>query len=518
MIEDVEKSGGLVPQDIYDQACVVDWEGGLAVAKRIGLPIMIKASEGGGGKGIRKVESLNDFPAAFQQVQTEVPGSPIFIMAMASNVRHLEVQILADEWGSVISLFGRDCSVQRRHQKIIEEAPVSIAPEHILRAMESAAVRLAQIVGYQGAGTVEYLFDPTSQQFYFLELNPRLQVEHPCTEMVTGVNLPAAQLQVAMGIPLAQFQDTVSIGAFLKKEIVSPRGYVVAARITAENPDIGFKPNSGKVEDMTFHCNANVWGYFAVNSSGCLHEYADSQFGHIFSFGETRELARRNLVVALKELSIRADFRTTIEYLVRLLEIEEFVSNRISTNWLDQLIERKIRSIPPDFCTAIVVGSTIKALKEQDSRSVEFESGVKRGQVLSTTMLSCASRFTVFYNDKMIKVEAYRAGPDLMYIEVNSSSLLVRCRVLNDGGFLVTVGCKTYTVYANEDVDGLRLNIDGRTAILENESDPSKLRSPSPGKLVRYLVDDQSYIKAGSMFAEIEVGKAACCLSSYRPE
>lgn len=128
-------------------------------------------------------------------MQTEIPGSPIFVMKLAKCARHLEVQLLADMYGNAISLFGRDCSIQRRHQKIIEEAPAVIAEPLVFEDMERAAVRLAKMVGYVSAGTVEYLYDP-SGQYYFLELNPRLQVEHPCTEMVSDVNLPAAQLQV----------------------------------------------------------------------------------------------------------------------------------------------------------------------------------------------------------------------------------------------------------------------------------------------------------------------------------
>src|ERR1700742_231239 len=136
-----------------------------------------------------------------------VIGSPIFIMKLADSARHLEVQLLADQYGNNISLFGRDCSVQRRHQKIIEEAPVTIAKPITFKAMEEAAVRLGRLVGYVSAGTVEYLYSHADDKFYFLELNPRLQVEHPTTEMVSGVNLPAAQLQVAMGLPLHRIRD-----------------------------------------------------------------------------------------------------------------------------------------------------------------------------------------------------------------------------------------------------------------------------------------------------------------------
>jgi acetyl-CoA carboxylase/biotin carboxylase 1 len=182
------KPGELVPASLYEKATITTMAEGLVHAKRIGFPVMIKASEGGGGKGIRLVYDEKSFNSAFTQVTREVPGSPVFVMQVVQNARHLEVQLLADNYGNAIALFGRDCSVQRRHQKIIEEAPVSVAPPEVLRAMEKSAVDLAKMVGYTSAGTVEYLYEPSTQKYYFLELNPRLQVEHPTTEMVILFN------------------------------------------------------------------------------------------------------------------------------------------------------------------------------------------------------------------------------------------------------------------------------------------------------------------------------------------
>jgi len=267
-----------VPDHAYKAACVTSVEEGLERAEQIGWPIMIKASEGGGGKGIRKVDSPEGFKNAYNAVVGEIPGSPIFVMKLAGQARHLEVQLLADQYGNAISLFGRDCSVQRRHQKIIEEAPVTIANPEKFEEMERAAVRLAKLVGYVSAGTVEYLYSHAEDVFYFLELNPRLQVEHPTTEMVTGVNLPAAQLLVAMGIPLhrirtiRQLYGVAPHGAseidfdMIKPESNQlqrkprPKGHVVAVRITAENPDAGFKPSSGALQELNFRSSTNVWG------------------------------------------------------------------------------------------------------------------------------------------------------------------------------------------------------------------------------------------------------------------
>lgn len=216
-------------------------------------------------------------------------------MKLAGNARHLEVQVLADQYGQAISLFGRDCSVQRRHQKIIEEAPVTIAKPDTFEQMEKAAIRLAELVGYVSVGTVEYLYNYEDDTFFFLELNPRLQVEHPTTEMVSGVNLPAAQLQVAMGIPLHRIKDIrvlYGLNPYGTSEIdfpfknpesfqtqvkPKPKGHVIAVRITAENPEAGFKPSGGNMQELSFRSNNNVWGYFSVGVSGGLHEFADSQ-------------------------------------------------------------------------------------------------------------------------------------------------------------------------------------------------------------------------------------------------
>lgn len=276
--------------------------------------MIIEASEGGEGKGIRMVGGADDVPDAYRQVSGEVPGSPILIMKLSSNSRHLEVQLLADEYGNAVALNGRDCSEQRRHQKIIEEGPPIAAPPHVWIEMEKAAVALVKAVGYANAGTVEYLYSASDQKFYFLELNPRLQMEHPVTEMITGMNVPAAQLQVAMGIKLyhipelrelygkSRFEDHSAHGSTFIDFDTTPRkppfGHCMAVQITAENAEAGFKPTSGGIQELNFRSTPNVWGYFSMDSSGSIHEYANSQFGHLFSNGKDREDARRNMPLA----------------------------------------------------------------------------------------------------------------------------------------------------------------------------------------------------------------------------
>ncbi|KAI0147214.1 acetyl-CoA carboxylase [Xylariaceae sp. FL1272] len=514
-----------VADDIYLKGCVQSWEEGLEKAKEIGFPVMIKASEGGGGKGIRKAMSEDGFEQLYKAAASEIPGSPIFIMKLAGNARHLEVQLLADQYGNNISLFGRDCSVQRRHQKIIEEAPVTIAKPPTFKGMEEAAVRLGRLVGYVSAGTVEYLYSYEDDKFYFLELNPRLQVEHPTTEMVSGVNLPVAQLQVAMGIPLHRISDirllygvdpktTTEIDFEFKspqsektQRRPQPRGHCTACRITSEDPGEGFKPSNGVMHDLNFRSSANVWGYFSVSTSSSIHSFSDSQFGHIFAYGESRAASRKNMVVALKELSIRGDFRTTVEYLIKLLETEAFEDNTITTGWLDELISKKLTAERPDPILAIVCGATTKAHIACEATIAEYRAGLERGQVPSKDILKTVFPVDFIYEGHRYKFTATRAGPTSYHLFINGSKCQVGIRPLSDGGLLILINGRSHSVYWKEEVGATRVSVDSKTCLLEQENDPTQLRTPSPGKLVKYTVENGEHVKAGQTFAEVEVMK-----------
>lgn len=514
-----------VPDDVYLKGCVQNATEALEAAHRIGFPVMIKASEGGGGKGIRKATTPSNFTHLFSQVQAEVPGSPIFIMKLARKARHLEVQVIADAYGNCISLFGRDCSVQRRHQKIIEEAPALIADPATFVEMERAAVRLAKMVGYVSAGTVEYLYNVADNSFCFLELNPRLQVEHPCTEMVTQVNLPAVQLQIGMGLSLNHISD---IRALYGEDRLStslidfdtpvnpprPMGHVIACRITAENPDEGFKPNSGTVQELNFRSSRDVWGYFSVGAAGGLHEFADSQFGHVFSWGATREDARRSMVLALKELSIRGDFRTTVEYLVKLLETNEFLVSQLDTEWLDGLIAEHVHAERPDTIVAVICGALHIADNDITKRTGEFKHSLSRGQVLPTDLLMQSSDVEFIYDDVKYFVQVYRVRPDAYLICTNDSYIWADLRQLADRGCMIRFNGQSYFTYIKEEVDRFRLTVSGKTCELEKDNDPTILRSTSAGKLLKFYVEDGGHVNAGQAYAEIEVMKMVANIHS----
>ena len=514
-----------VDDDVYNKGCTFSPEEGLAKAKQIGFPVMIKASEGGGGKGIRKVEKEEEFIGFYNAAAAEIPGSPIFIMKLAGDARHLEVQLLADQYGNNISVFGRDCSVQRRHQKIIEEAPVTIAKPDTFQAMERAAVSLGKLVGYVSAGTVEYLYSHAEDKFYFLELNPRLQVEHPTTEMVSGVNLPAAQLQVAMGIPLHHIRDIrllygvdpntsseidfhfTNEESFQIQRRPQPKGHTTACRITSEDPGEGFKPSGGTMHELNFRSSSNVWGYFSVGTAGGIHSFSDSQFGHIFAYGENRSASRKHMVIALKELSIRGDFRTTVEYLIKLLETPAFEDNTITTGWLDQLISNKLTAERPDQIVAILCGAVTKAHIASEEGVEEYRKGLEKGQVPSKDVLKTVFPVDFIYEGERYKFTATRASFDSYHLFINGSKASVGVRALADGGLLVLLNGRSHNVYWKEEPAATRISVDGKTCLLEQENDPTQLRSPSPGKLVKFTVENGEHVRGGQPFAEVEVMK-----------
>ncbi|KAH8725486.1 acetyl-CoA carboxylase [Phaeosphaeriaceae sp. PMI808] len=522
----VDKEGIVTVEDhIYEKGCTKSWEEGLAAAKKIGFPVMVKASEGGGGKGIRKVDREEDFQQLYAAAASEIPGSPIFIMKLAGSARHLEVQLVADQYGNNISLFGRDCSVQRRHQKIIEEAPVTVATPKTFQEMEKAAVSLGRLVGYVSAGTVEYLYSHADDKFYFLELNPRLQVEHPTTEMVTGVNLPAAQLQIAMGLPLHRIRDirllygadphtssTIDFafskeGSAQNQRRPTPKGHCTACRITSEDPDEGFKPSGGTIHDLNFRSSSNVWGYFSVSSAGGIHSFSDSQFGHIFAYGENRQASRKHMVVALKELSIRGDFRTTVEYLIKLLETPAFEDNTMTTGWLDELISKKLTAERPDPMIAVICGAVTKAHAASEACMSEYKTSLEKGQVPSKEVLKTVFPVDFIYEGFRYKFTATRSTIDSFTLFINGTKCAVGVRALADGGLLILLAGKSHNVYWKEEVGATRLSVDGKTCLLEQENDPTQLRTPSPGKLVRFLVENGDHIAKNQPFAEVEVMK-----------
>ncbi|KAG7973943.1 hypothetical protein I3843_06G021300 [Carya illinoinensis] len=524
-----------IPDEIYREACVYTTEEAIASCQVVGYPAMIKASWGGGGKGIRKVHNDDEVRALFKQVQGEVPGSPIFIMKVASQSRHLEVQLLCDQYGNVAALHSRDCSVQRRHQKIIEEGPITVAPLETVKKLEQAARRLAKCVNYIGAATVEYLYSMESGEYYFLELNPRLQVEHPVTEWIAEINLPAAQIAVGMGIPLWQIPEirrfygmeygggydawrktsTLAIPFdFDKAESTRPKGHCVAVRVTSEDPDDGFKPTSGKVQELSFKSKPNVWAYFSVKSGGGIHEFSDSQFGHIFAFGESRALAIANMVLGLKEIQIRGEIRTNVDYTIDLLHASDYRENKIHTGWLDSRIAMRVRAERPPWYLSVVGGALFKASASGAAVVSDYVGYLEKGQIPPKHISLVHSQVSLNIEGSKYTIDMVRRGPGSYRLRMNESEIEAEIHTLRDGGLLMQLDGNSHVIYAEEEAAGTRLLIDGRTCLLQNDHDPSKLVAETPCKLLRNLVVDGSHIDADTPYAEVEVMKMCMPLLS----
>ncbi|KAG2549530.1 hypothetical protein PVAP13_9KG357200 [Panicum virgatum] len=517
-----------IPEEIYKDACVSTTEEAVASCQVVGYPAMIKASWGGGGKGIRKVHNDDEVRALFKQVQGEVPGSPIFIMKVASQVRHLEVQLLCDKHGNVAALHSRDCSVQRRHQKIIEEGPITVAAPETVKELEQAARRLAKCVQYVGAATVEYLYSMETGEYYFLELNPRLQVEHPVTEWIAEINLPAAQVAVGMGIPLYNipeirrfygmdhgggYHDWRKISAVATKfdldkaQSVKPKGHCVAVRVTSEDPDDGFKPTSGRVEELNFKSKPNVWAYFSVKSGGAIHEFSDSQFGHVFAFGESRSLAIANMVLGLKEIQIRGEIRTNVDYTVDLLNAAEYRENKIHTGWLDSRIAMRVRAERPPWYLSVVGGALYEASSRSSSVITDYVGYLSKGQIPPKHISLVNLTVTLNIEGSKHTVETVRGGPRSYKLRMNGSEIEAEIHSLRDGGLLMQLDGNSHVIYAETEAAGTRLLINGRTCLLQKEHDPSKLLADTPCKLLRFLVADGSHVDADTPYAEVEVMK-----------
>ncbi|KAK0396480.1 hypothetical protein QR680_001733 [Steinernema hermaphroditum] len=503
----------IISDELYNQACVETDEEGLRVLreKNITYPVMIKASEGGGGKGIRKCNSDEEFKINFRRA--EVPGSPIFLMKCMVNARHIEVQLIGDEYGTVIPIFTRDCSIQRRCQKIIEEAPAGIVPQRIVKQMQQDAVNLAVKVGYVSAGTVEYMYLPEEEKYYFLELNPRLQVEHPCTEMVANINIPAIQMQIAMGMPLHAIDEIRTffrLGAedkSLPADVIrtDTEKCVIAARITSEDPAEGFRPASGNVESVQFQSNDEVWGYFSVSSSGMVHEYADSQFGHLFARGNNRRKAVSNLICALKELEVRATFTSQVSYLIGLLQDPEFERNNFHTGWLDERIAAKILTMPelsPHI--NIAIGATVIGHARFSEVFSKFRSSIDRGQILPTTDLADSWETELIYKKRKYDVLITWYGRINFMVSMNGSEAHTTVRELNNGQLLVTYGDQSYACHFEEETEHYKVTIGKTLAIFEKENDPSILRSRNAGKLLQYTVPDGARVGVRDVYAEME--------------
>jgi len=336
----------LTPGRILEGTNIDDWK---TQADELGYPLLIKAAAGGGGKGMRIVRESSEFASACKMAASEAKSAfgddRVYLERYVEEPRHIEFQILADNTGKTLHLFERECSIQRRHQKIIEETPSPILDEALRAEMGEAAVKAVQAVKYVNAGTVEFLFDPSTKEFYFLEVNTRLQVEHPITEMLTGLDLVRWQLEIAAGKELP----------FEQKDLTR-RGHAFECRIYAEDPANNFAPSPGKITYMKAPSGPGIRHDSGVYSGYDIPMYYDPILAKLITYGATREEARQRMLNALKEY-VLLGIKNPLAFLIDVFEHEAFIKGDMSTHFIKQHMEDWQPAMPDEdlACIAYVL-------------------------------------------------------------------------------------------------------------------------------------------------------------------
>ncbi len=330
-------------------------------ATKIGFPVMVKATAGGGGRGMRLVETAETLGTALRAARSEAKGAfgddRLLLERAVTEPRHVEIQVMGDRYGNIVHLGERDCSVQRRHQKVIEEAPSPAVDAELRATMGAAAVAAAAAIDYVGAGTVEFLLG-ADRQFYFLEMNTRLQVEHPVTEMITGLDLVAMQLDVAAGVPLAVTQTDIGF-----------TGHAMEARLYAEDPAAGFLPQAGPVLRWEPAEGDSVRVDHGLLPADQVSPFYDPMIAKIIAHGPDREEARRRLIRAIED-SILFGIRTNREFLVATLETPEFADGQATTGFIGRHFPDGYNAEPPSFdVAALAAAILLRAAGEDRLRS-----------------------------------------------------------------------------------------------------------------------------------------------------
>ncbi len=301
---------------------------GLEIAKSIGFPVIIKAAFGGGGKGMRVVTNEGDFRNAFKIARKESEMAfgkgTLYIEKFVKNPRHIEFQILADDYGNTVHLGERECSIQRRHQKLVEESPSTAVDKRTREKMGKLSVKGMKKVGYRSAGTVEFIMDQNGS-FYFMEMNTRIQVEHPVTEFVTGKDLVKEQIRIASGEKLSFSQKDISI-----------RGCAIEARINSEDPEKNFMPSIGRIEGFHIPGGPGIRVDTHIYSGYSIPRYYDSLIAKLIAYGNSREEAISRLQRSLREFVIEG-IKTTIPFHLKLLENQDFMDGNIHTGFIDEI-------------------------------------------------------------------------------------------------------------------------------------------------------------------------------------
>ncbi len=475
-------------------------------ADAIGYPVLIKASAGGGGKGMRRVDASEDFAAALASCKREAASAfgdeHVLVEKYVLQPRHIEIQVFADTRGNVVSLFERDCSVQRRHQKVLEEAPAPGMTAERRAAMGKAACDAARAVGYVGAGTVEFIAG-TDGTFSFMEMNTRLQVEHPVTEMITGLDLVEWQLRVAAGEPLPMRQEELGI-----------RGHAIEARIYAEDPANGFLPSIGKLVHLrTPASSRNVRVDAGVEQGDAITPFYDPMIAKLIVWDEDRALALQRMQTALSEFQI-VGVRTNVSFLKRLIATHSFSNAELDTSLIERehaaLFEaRELVPIEMHFLATLVA-----LLSEQKQAALSYNPwSIQDGWRINSTLQRA---FTFQMNETSTRIEVqYANGGYIM--RHSEAEAVVSGKLTSAGDLTASIGGKHATGTVIVIGNSIHLFSRGQGFILAvvdplatrsaEDGEESSLLSPMPGLLITLLVQPGEQVEKGTPLLVLEAMK-----------
>jgi acetyl/propionyl-CoA carboxylase alpha subunit len=488
---------------------VAPWSGGpvgnldeaRAHASRIGYPLLVKATAGGGGRGIRFVYAEDGLAEAFASASAEARKSfgdgTVFLEKKVGAARHVEVQVLADSFGTVWPVGVRDCTAQRCNQKVIEEAPSpALAPEQE-KALREAAVRIARSAGYVNAGTVEFLFEPEGGQFFFMEMNTRLQVEHPVSEATTGLDLVRLQLQVARGEKLPAESPPPT------------RGWAIEVRLCAEDPERGFAPAPGRVMAFRPALGPGVRTDSGVREGDQIPVEFDSMIAKIVAHGATREEARARLSRALLETLVVVEGGTTNRaFLLRLLNHPDFASARFDTGWIDKLMQQGGAAPGPDAYAALMVTAIQLHEKQFDEEQLNFFAAASRGR----PSLPGQKRrpIELRHGGAAYEFRVSTLEPGAFRVQVDGGQIDVRLE--HDGPFEsrfcydTPQGVKRHRIVSvPAGLDHL-VEVDGY-AYRVSRDPGGLLRAPAPGLVLFVHVTEGAQVKAGDRLMGLEAMK-----------
>jgi 3-methylcrotonyl-CoA carboxylase alpha subunit len=467
-------------------------------AAKIGYPVLIKAVAGGGGKGMKRVEAEADFSDALESAQREAKSAfadaRVLVEKYVLSPRHVEIQVFADGHGNVVHLFERDCSLQRRHQKVIEEAPAPGMTAEVRAAMGDAAVEAARAVGYVGAGTVEFIADGRdglrADRFYFMEMNTRLQVEHPVTETITGLDLVELQLRVAAGERLPFAQPDLAI-----------EGFAVEARLYAEDPERGFLPSTGKLWALNLPEADGIRVDAGVEEGGEVTPFYDPMIAKIIAKGATRLQALDRLAAALGETLV-AGPKTNVAFLKKLCEAEGFREGRFDTGFIERNAEA-LGAVPQPVDRGAAAAGAIMLMEERArlaSRPAAFDDpwAVADGFALSPQP-AVPVRTTVDSEPLTIRLRwgADGVAAELPDMEPNGSRDLTLV-MADDGVIAVSEGRQSWVRLA----DPLAVDLEGADVV-----GSSAVKAPMHGKLIACFVAVGEAVEKGQRLAIVEAMK-----------